>query len=123
MVAGHTNAANGSFGSLSASTDSIHWTQRTTGIVDDHRQIIYNDVKKTYFLNSIGCAAASSTDAVNWTLRTIGLSSCATCCGFLSCSGDYYIAGHVVQDKEVLDLKHYLFLLMLFIGLQEHWKY
>ena len=91
LVAGHTNAANGSFGSLSASTDTIHWTQRTTGIVDDHRQIIYNDVKKTYFLNSIGCAAASSTDAVNWTLRTIGLSSCATQCGFLSWSGDYYV--------------------------------
>ena len=91
LVAGHTNAATGSFGSLSASTDTIHWTQRTTGIVDDHRQIIYNDVKKTYFLNSIGCAAASSTDAVNWTLRTIGLSSCATQCGFLSWSGDYYV--------------------------------
>ena len=46
LVAGHTNAANGSFGSLSASTDTIHWTQRTTGIVDDHRQIIYNDERK-----------------------------------------------------------------------------
>ena len=90
LVTGHTNANNGSSGSLSASTDSIHWTQRTTGIPDDHRQIMYHDGKKTYFMNSIGCSTASSTDAIHWTLRTLPFN--LGICGSLSCSGDYYIA-------------------------------
>ena len=93
LVTGCSANANNAFGSLSASTDTIHWTQRTTGIPDDHRQIIYHDVNKTYFMNSKGCSTASSTDAIHWTLRTLGQPTCVNICGSLSQSQDYYLMG------------------------------
>jgi len=101
LVTGRSAGAANAFGSLSASTDSIHWTQRTTGIPDEHREIIYHDVKKTYFMNSLGCSAASSTDAIHWTLRTIGLSTCSCACGSLSQSQDYYVVNHWYNGGEL----------------------
>lgn len=112
LVTGQTNAGNGSSGSLSVSSDTIHWSQRTTGIPDDHRQIMYHDGNKKYFMNSNGCSAASSTDAIHWTLRTIGLDmyNASNYCGSLSCSQDYYLYSSAADTKQLsasTDLIHW----------------
>ena len=87
--------AAGQFNSYTTSTDTIHWTTRTTGYGSGNFNFNFAyDGDNTLALGSENGRVATSTDATHWTKRTMGVPKSASNVYALSYLNNYFLSGH-----------------------------
>ena len=87
--------AAGQFNSYTTSTDTIHWTSRTTGYGGGNFNFNFAyDGDSTLALGSENGRVATSTDATHWTKRTMGVPKSSSNVYALSYLNNYFLSGH-----------------------------
>jgi hypothetical protein len=87
--------AAGQFNAYSTSTDTIHWTRRTTGYGGGNFNFNFAyDGDSTLALGSENGRVATSTDTIHWTKRTMGVPKSASNVYALSYVNNYFLSGH-----------------------------
>ena len=94
--------AAGQFNSYTTSTDTIHWTSRTTGYGGGNFNFNFAyDGDSTLALGSENGRVATSTDATHWTKRTMGVPKSSSNVYALSYFNNYFLSGHQNAQLQV----------------------
>ena len=94
--------AAGQFNSYTTSTDTIHWTSRTTGYGGGNFNFNFAyDGDSTLALGSENGRVATSTDATHWTKRTMGVPKSSSNVYALSYLNNYFLSGHQNAQLQV----------------------
>ena len=94
--------AAGQYNSYTTSTDTIHWTSRTTGYGSGNFNFNFAyDGNNTLALGSENGRVATSTDAIHFTKRTMGVPKSSSNVYALSYFNNYFLSGHQNAQLQV----------------------
>ena len=94
--------AAGQYNAYSTSTDTIHWTRRTTGYGGGNFNFNFAyDGNNTLALGSENGRVATSTDAIHFTKRTMGVPKSSSNVYALSYLNNYFLSGHQNAQLQV----------------------